>query len=220
MASNRGTDFVQATAVFNGTNASGTIASGALSVSVAAQSNQSAIKGFGVSNTGQTAGNTGLSTGIDWVLAGSGSITLSQSTAVGGPNTVWVQHPAWITTAAQSNQVVNSINGSNAITWGLASDITTALQSTGAYLTTADLSANSSNYARNWKATGNTSGTTSSAIGTDLWFSAGNGVTISGSSNSLVFSVATNYLTTAAQSNQVVNSINGSTGIFSFNTGS
>lgn len=67
-----------------------------------AQTNQSAIKGFGVSNTGQTAGNTGISTGIDWVLAGSQSITLSQSTAVGGPNTVWLQHPAWITTARAS----------------------------------------------------------------------------------------------------------------------
>ena len=34
MASNRGTDFVQATAVFAGTSASGTIASGGLSVSI------------------------------------------------------------------------------------------------------------------------------------------------------------------------------------------
>lgn len=40
MASNRGSDFVQATAAFNGTNASGTIASNAISVSVAAQSVQ------------------------------------------------------------------------------------------------------------------------------------------------------------------------------------
>lgn len=67
-----------------------------------AQTNQSAIKGFGVSNTGQTAGNTGVSTGVDWVLAGSQSITLSQSTVGGGPNTVWLQHPAWLTTAMQS----------------------------------------------------------------------------------------------------------------------
>ena len=62
---------------------------------------------------------------------------------------------AYLTTAAQVSQVVNSINGStgtfsfntasslsssrvgNAITFGLASDITTALQSAGAYLTTA-----------------------------------------------------------------------------------
>lgn len=56
----------------------------------ATQTNQSAIKGFGVSNTGNTAGNTGLSTGIDWVVAASGNLTASESTAVGGPNTVWL----------------------------------------------------------------------------------------------------------------------------------
>jgi hypothetical protein len=69
---------------------------------ITSQSSQSAIEGFGVSNTGNTAGNTGVSTGVDWVLAGSGSITLSQSTAA-GINTVWIQHPAWLTTAMQSN---------------------------------------------------------------------------------------------------------------------
>jgi hypothetical protein len=135
------------------------------SYTVPTQTNQSAIKGFGVSNTGQTAGNTGISTGIDWVLAGSNSITLSQSTAGGGPNTVWIQHPAWITTA--------------------------------------DLSQNSSNYVRNWKLTGNTAGTTSSAQGTDLWLAGGNNLTISGSSNSLSFSVG-NYITTARASNDAI----------------
>lgn len=78
----------------------------------AAQTNQSAIEGFGVSNTGQTAGNTGISTGVDWVLAGSGSITLSQSTAA-GTNTVWIQHPAWITTATQSTQFLALTLGGN-----------------------------------------------------------------------------------------------------------
>ncbi len=49
----------------------------------------SAIKAFGASNTGNTAGNTGVSTGIDWVLAGSNAVTISESTVVGGPNTLW-----------------------------------------------------------------------------------------------------------------------------------
>jgi hypothetical protein len=66
------------------------------------QSNQSAIKGLGASNTGNTAGNTGLSTGIDWVIAGSNQATISQSTAGGGTNTLWVN----VTTAAQTNQSV------------------------------------------------------------------------------------------------------------------
>lgn len=57
---------------------------------VTAQTNQSAIKGLGVSNVGNTAGNTGLSTGIDWVVAGSNGITASESTAAGGPNTIWL----------------------------------------------------------------------------------------------------------------------------------
>lgn len=69
---------------------------------VAAQTVQSAIEGFGVSNVGNTAGDTGISTGIDWVLRGSGSITLSQETAAGRA-TVHIQHPAWLTTAALSN---------------------------------------------------------------------------------------------------------------------
>lgn len=81
------------------------------SYTVPTQTNQSAIRGLGVSNTGQTAGNTGLSTGIDWVLAGSQSITLSQSTAGGGPNTIWMQHPAWLTTAMQSNAAtISNVN--------------------------------------------------------------------------------------------------------------
>lgn len=60
----------------------------------ATQTDQSAIKGFGASNTGNTAGNTGISTGIDWVLAGSNNITISESTAGGGPNTLWVSGAA------------------------------------------------------------------------------------------------------------------------------
>lgn len=91
----------------NLTNLTGTTASNSAGFTLslsgnAAQTNQSAIRGLGVSNTGVTAGNTGISTGIDWILAGSQSITLSQSTAGGGPNTIWFQHPAWLTTAALS----------------------------------------------------------------------------------------------------------------------
>lgn len=233
-----------------------------------AQTNQSAIKGLGVSNTGQTAGNTGISTGIDWVLAGSQSITLSQSTAGGGPNTIWFQHPAWLTTAMQSNAAtISNVNisagttsnnlsnwvysNSNGVSFGLngstitasvaaaggaqtaisgivVSDTTytsgtvsfsnqngvtigssvngatqyirlsvaTNYQSQAAYLTTAALSGDTSKYVQNWKLTGNTAGTTSSAQGTDLWFSGGNSITVSGNSNTIVFSVGA-YITTA-----------------------
>jgi hypothetical protein len=67
------------------------------------QTTQPAVNAFGVSNTGNTAGNTGTSSGITWVVAGSNNITASESTAVGGPNTVWISGP---TTVAQTNQTV------------------------------------------------------------------------------------------------------------------
>jgi hypothetical protein len=169
-------------------------------ITTATQSNQSAIKAFGVSDTGQTAGNTGVSTGVDWVLAGSGSITLSQSTAGGGPNTVWVQHPAWLTTAALSQDSSKYAGTNGAITGGSITVNTSGVSvNLPAYLTTAALSGDTSKYVQEWALTGNTAGTTSSAQGTRLYFSGGNSITISGSSNSLVFSVG-NYLTTAALS--------------------
>ncbi len=140
----------------------------------------------------------------------------------------------YLTTAAQSNQVVNSINGStgqfsfnsgsslsssrngNSITFGLASDITTALQSAGAYITTA---------AQSNQVVNSINGTTG-----QFSFATGSSLSSSINGNSITWGLASNittalqstgaYLTTAAQSNQVVNSINGSTGVFTFNTGS
>lgn len=73
-----------------------------VTISAAAQTNQSAIRGFGASNTGNTAGNTGISTGVDWVLAGSTNITVSESTVGGGPNTLWLSVPN-VAVAAESN---------------------------------------------------------------------------------------------------------------------
>ena len=93
MASNRGSDFVAATAGFNGTNASGTMASNSWSVSVAAQTNQSiglymssnttssvssgtvdarsmTFRGVGVASVGYSGGEVIIS-----VPAGGGGIT-------------------------------------------------------------------------------------------------------------------------------------------------
>lgn len=115
----------------------------------AAQTNQSAIKAFGITNTGNTLGNTGVSTGIDWVIAASGAITASESTAPGGPNT------AWLSVATQTNQTVGlyassntyltssgtvdarslSFRGDKSITVGISAG--EVLFSVGAYLTTA-----------------------------------------------------------------------------------
>lgn len=253
MASNRGSDFVQANAVFNGTNASGTIASNAISISVAAPGGGggAALKGSGTytQNTGTV--EFANSNGITFGLSNNGTMTASHNgitsqsvqtqnlmtvngtqgnVSISGGNGVTVgnnastvtisvatnyqSQGAYLTTAAQSDQVVNSINGStgtfsfntgsslsssrvgNAITWGLASNITTALQSAGAYLTTARAS--------------NDAAGLNTAITNGTW-------TVNSSGISLNLS---NHLTTAAQSNQVVNSINGSTGAISLATGS
>ncbi len=98
-----------------------------------AQTNQSAIKGLGASNTGNTAGNTGLSTGIDWVIAGSQAVTISQSTVGGGPNTLWVNAPnagaGNVTFSAGANSAgLASIvfSNSNGVSFGLNGSTITA----------------------------------------------------------------------------------------------
>jgi hypothetical protein len=221
MASNRGSDFVQATAGFNGTNCSGTIASNSVSVSVGnylTTADLSANSSKYVQNwklTGNTAGTTSSAQGTDLWFDGGNSITVS-----GNSNTIRLSVGAYITTARGSTDAIGLNTAGTNMTWtansaglsinagGYAGTNTAAtgasvtLNTSGisinlpAYLTTADLSANTSKFVQNWKLTGNTSGTTSSAQGTDLWFQGGNSLTVSGSSNSVVFSVGA-YITTA-----------------------
>lgn len=117
---------------------------------------------------------------------------------------------AYLTTARASNDAVglNTALTANGVAWTVNSSGISL--NVPAFLTTADLSANSSKYVQNWKLTGNTAGTTSSAQGIDLWLAGGNGLTISGSGNTLSFSVATNYqsqgayLTTARASTDAI----------------
>lgn len=137
----------------------------------------------------------------NWKLTGNTSGTTSSAQGTD----LWIAGGNGVTVSGSSNTISLSV--------------ATNYQSQGAYLTTADLSQNSSKYVQNWKLTGNTSGTTSSANGTDLWLAGGNGVTVSGSSNTISISVATNYqsqgayLTTAMQSNAVtLSNINVSAG--------
>ena len=108
---------------------------GTITATVAAQSTQSAIKGLGASNTGNTAGNTGISTGIDWVFAGTNNITVSESTAGGGPNTLWISGPTvggaqtGISSVAASGgtQTVGMVSfiNSNGITFGMSTGANT-----------------------------------------------------------------------------------------------
>jgi hypothetical protein len=170
MASNRGTDFVQATAGFNGTNCSGTIASNSISVSV----------GNYITTARGSTDAIGLNTAktnVTWTVNSSG-LSLDAGGYAG---------TGFTSTTTTGTNIVGTHN-----TAGLSLGVP-------AMLTTADLSQNSSKYVQNWKLTGNTAGTTSSAQGTDLWISGGNSITVSGNSNTIVLSVGA-YLTTAALS--------------------
>lgn len=123
----------------------------------------------GATVTASAAGGGGVAVSAGTNSTSTGTVAFSNSNGVTfGMNTNGVVTGSvvtnYLTTAAQSNQVVNSINGStgtfsfnagsslsssrvgNAITWGLASNITTALQSTGNYLTTAMASNAGSNF--------------------------------------------------------------------------
>jgi hypothetical protein len=115
---------------------------------------------------------------------------------------------AYLTTAAQSNQVVNSLNGSTGqlslnvgsslsassnasnITFGLASNITTALQSAGAYLTTAAQSS-VSNVSAISAATNNTGGGTATLSGGVSFSNANNLTFYTSAGNAIVASFST-----------------------------
>lgn len=160
--------------------------------------------GSAITNGTMTFGTGGLSLNL------SNHLTTARASTDGiGLNTAQ-SNVTWTVNSSGLSLDARGYAGTNTATTG---NISITLNSSGislnapAFLTTADLSQNSSRYIQNWKITGNTSGTTSSAQGTDLWLAGGNGVTISGNSNSLSFSVATNYqsqgayLTTAMASN-------------------
>jgi len=231
MASNRGTDFVQATAAFAGTNASGTIASGGISVSVAAPGAGASINfsaGTTSNNLSQVSfkNTNGVSFGLDagtitatvqtnyltTAMASNRGTDFVQATAAfAGTNasgtiasngiSVSVAAPgagasvnfSAGTTSNNLSQV--SFKNTNGVSFGLDAGTITATvktdyQTSGAYLTTAALSGDTSKYVQAWEITGNTAGTTSSAQGTKLYFSGGANVTLSGNSNTIVVSAA------------------------------
>lgn len=124
MASNRGTDFVQATAAFAGTNASGTIASNGISVSVgnyittAMASNRGsdfvqATAAFNGTNASGTIGSNGISVSVGNYIttarASTDAIGLNSALTANGVSMtanssgLSLNFPAFLTTAALSN---------------------------------------------------------------------------------------------------------------------
>lgn len=201
MASNRGTDFVQANAAFAGTNASGTIASNGISVSVAAPSG-----GIAAALSGNTAGVMAtVSTGTV-ILAGGNNITVSQdgqSITISGPNVGGAQTGISGIAAAggtvtsgtasfvNSNGVSFSVDGQSII-----ATVRTDYQSAGAYLTTA-MQSNAVTLSNIRVSAGTTSNLLSAVT-----FSNGNGVSFGLDAGTITATVATNYLTTAMASNR------------------
>jgi hypothetical protein len=178
MASNRGSDFVQANAVFNGTNASGTIASNGISISVAAPA----------AGVGIVAGTRTATTANNLLFDNANGITFGLN-AVGG--SVMTASHNGLTTAALSNHshnlattttngslIVIATTNSNGATFAVPPYLTTA-QAPGAYLTTARAS--------------------NDAIGLNTALT-GNGVSVTANSSGLSINVPA-FLTTAALSN-------------------
>lgn len=179
---------------------------GIITASVAAAGGaQTGISGISGGTTQMTSGTASFADG-NGVTFGVNGNTITASVETNYQST-----GNYLTTARASNDAIGlnsalTANGvsvtanSSGLSLNFPAFLTTA-QPVGAYLTTADLSQNSSKYIQEWALTGNTAGTTSSAQGTRLYLSGGNNLTISGSSNSLVFSVG-NYITTAMASNR------------------
>lgn len=95
----------------------------------------SAIGALGVSTGGNTAGNTRVVTGIDFVIAGSNNITVHQSTAPGGPDTIWITGAAGgggltninVSAGTTSNNLSNLVfSNSNNVSFGLNGSTITA----------------------------------------------------------------------------------------------
>lgn len=201
MASNRGSDFVQATAVFAGTNASGTINSAGISVSVAAQSTvPQNVSLYGLGNTTQNSSTQLSANALSFNAIGSLTVGYSNGS-------IQLSAPNALTTAMASNRGSDFIGTNTAIT---QNGVSMTANSSGlslnfpAFLTTAALSNHSHAFAT----------TTTNGTVINVATSNSAGITIG------VPPYITTGLTTAAQSNQVVNSLNGSTGQISLNVGS
>lgn len=188
------------------TNLTGTTASASngftLSLSGnAAQTAQSAVKAIGASNVGNTAGNTGVSTGIDWVFAGSNNVTLSQSTAAGGPNTIWVSGPTvgGAQTGISGVQVSDATFTSGTVSFRNANGI--SFGSSGANGVSASYTVPST--AGLISAVNLSAGTTSENAAA-FTFSNANGVSFGLAGGTLTATVRTDYLTTAMRSDGAV----------------
>lgn len=236
MASNRGTDFVQANAAFAGTNASGTIASNGISVSV-----NPAAAGVGViagTRTATTAGNilfdtgNGITFGLNapggsiMTASHNGLTTARASTDAIGLATAQT-NVTWTANSAGLSLNAGGYAGTNTATTG---NISVTLNTSGisinapAFLTTAAQSS-VSNISGVVVGTASNAATNQTAqLSGNVSFANGSGVsffsTVSGATSGVAASVKTDYQSSNAnyltsQSNQNITAANGG---FAFQT--
>lgn len=140
MASNRGSDFVQANAAFAGTNASGTIASNGISVSVAAPGGGAAVTAS-ASNGSFTVGQLGFSNANNVTFGTSAGSIITASVAAPGAaaENNWFAltgaNTAGNTTASGSTIGLSGINltlsGTNGSGINISAPATSSLSATG-----------------------------------------------------------------------------------------
>lgn len=140
MASNRGSDFVNATAAFNGTNASGTIASNGISVSVAAPGG-GAAPAASASNGSFTFSTVGFSNANNVTFGTSAGSIITASVAAPGAaaENNWVNllgaNTAGNTTASGSTIGYSGVNltlsGTNGSQIAISAPATSSLSATG-----------------------------------------------------------------------------------------
>jgi len=196
MASDRGSDFVQATAAFAGTNATGTIASNGVSVSVAPQSNQT-VGLYASSNTTLTSSGTVDARSLTVRAVGSLTVGISASE-------ILLSAPNALTTAMASNRGSDFVQA-NAVFHG-----TNASGTIASNAISVSVAAPGGGGLTNIKV----SAGTLSAHRSDLTFANSNGISFGLETDGVITgTVQTNYLT--SQSNQA---LSGSNGSFAFQT--
>ncbi|MEI6478508.1 MAG: hypothetical protein WCO52_05990 [bacterium] len=213
----------------NNITLSGVTGAGGMTVTISganAAGAQTGISGISAGTQLQTAGTLQFvnSNGMTFGMSNSSQITVSYT--VPAVPTAYVSSVNGSSGAISLNvgsSLSASTNGSS-ITFGLASNITTALQSAGAYLTTAQpvgaylttaAQSSASNVSLAIAATNNTGGGTASLSGA-VSFSNANGLTFYTSlGNAIVGSYTVPTVPTA-----YVSSVNGSSGAISLNVGS
>lgn len=189
MASNRGSDFVQATAAFAGTNASGTINSTGISVSVAAVAGQSTQPVAASAANGSFQFSTvsfSNANGVSFVTSAGSAIAASVQTNYQTPG-------AYLTTALASDAGSRFVNTSAGLN---LTNISATFNSNSISLSVAAAAGQSIQPVAASAANG-------SFLFSTVNFSDANGVSfITSAGSAIAASVQTNYLTTAMASNR------------------